>query len=152
MARTEQVELTNMCMIYDGEGNILVQDRKKKNWPGIAFPGGHVEKGESIVKSVIREVKEETGLDIVNPVLCGLKQWYMEEKDYRYIVLYYKCSQFSGELLSSEEGEVFWISRKDLSKYHLSQNFEETLKIFESDDLSEFFYRREGQDWKIELL
>ena len=67
----EKAEFTNMCMIYDGEGNILVQDRIK-SWCGIAFPGGHLELKESIVESVIREVKEETGLDISNLELCGI--------------------------------------------------------------------------------
>lgn len=73
MARAESAIFTNMCMIYDDKGNILVQDRKNPDWPGITFPGGHVEPGESFVCSVIREVKEETGLDIENPQLCGIK-------------------------------------------------------------------------------
>lgn len=66
MAREEKTILTNMCMVYDDNGNVLVQDRVDPNWPGITFPGGHVEHGESFVASVIREVKEETGLDITN--------------------------------------------------------------------------------------
>ena len=44
MSRREQVVLTNMCMIYDGKGNILVQDRLDPEWPGVTFPGGHVER------------------------------------------------------------------------------------------------------------
>lgn len=60
----EKTELTNMCMIYDNKGNILVQDRVSKDWGGVTFPGGHIEKGVSFVQSVIREVKEEAGLDI----------------------------------------------------------------------------------------
>ncbi len=149
--RTEQVELTNMCMIYDGEGNILVQNRKKQDWAGITFPGGHVEKGESFVESVIREVKEETGLDLVHPKLCGVKQWYEEEKDFRYVLLFFKCNQFFGELCSSEEGEVFWIPRKDLLNYPLAPDFERMVEVFESDELSEFFYRPNGDQWDIEL-
>lgn len=62
MGKLERVELTNMCMICDGNC-VLVQERKKPNWPGVIFPGGHAEAGESFVDSVIREVKEETGLD-----------------------------------------------------------------------------------------
>ncbi len=151
MARTEQVELTNMCMVYDDRGNVLVQDRKKKDWPGITFPGGHVEKGESFVDSVIREVKEETGLDIVHPSLCGVKQWYDEKKDYRYVLFFFKCNQFSGELKASDEGEVFWVARKDLLNYPLAPDFDKMLEVFESDDISEFFYRIDGDDWKIEL-
>ena len=85
MAREEKTILTNMCMVYDDQGNVLVEDRSKPEWPGITFPGGHVEHGESFVASVIREVKEETGLDIQKPSLCGIKQWYAKE-DVRYVV------------------------------------------------------------------
>ena len=42
MSRTEPAEFTVMCMVEDGRGNVLVQDRADKNWPGIVFPGGHV--------------------------------------------------------------------------------------------------------------
>ena len=66
MARTEVVTITNMCMIYDGT-RVLVQDRADPEWPGITFPGGHVEKGESFTDAVIREVFEETGLRISAP-------------------------------------------------------------------------------------
>ena len=53
----ESVILTNMCMICDGKGKVVVQNRTNPNWPGITFPGGHIEYGESVVDSVIREVK-----------------------------------------------------------------------------------------------
>ena len=54
MAIEEKCVLTNMCMVYDGN-RILVQDRMNPNWPGITFPGGHIEPKESFVESVIRE-------------------------------------------------------------------------------------------------
>ena len=60
--RTEQVELTVLCLIHK-EDSYLLQDRVKKDWNGYTFPGGHIEPGESIVDAVIREMKEETGLD-----------------------------------------------------------------------------------------
>lgn len=66
MARTETVEFTNMCMICDGS-RVVVIDRKKRDWPGITFPGGHIEPGESFTDAVIREVQEETGLHIRSP-------------------------------------------------------------------------------------
>ena len=79
MERYERTILTNMCMVYDDHGNVLVQDRINPEWSGITFPGGHVEKGESFVDSVIREVFEETGLQIFHPRLCGVKQWLNED-------------------------------------------------------------------------
>ena len=141
MASAEKAIFTNLCMIYDGKGNILVQDRKNPNWKGVTFPGGHVEEGESFVESVIREVKEETGLSIKNPMLCGVKQFPTSEGE-RYVVFCYKTGSFSGEILSSPEGEVFWIARQELEQYETAPDFLELIRIFESDDLSEFYLRR----------
>lgn len=52
----EKVEFTNMCMIKNGN-KVLEMDRKSNDWPGITFPGGHVDTGESFTDSVIREIK-----------------------------------------------------------------------------------------------
>lgn len=99
----ENAIFTNMCMVTDGD-RILVQDRRKPDWPGIAFPGGHVEKGESFVGSVIREVREETGLTVEDPVLCGVKQFQTKE-DARYVVLFYKASRFPGNCDHQAKGK-----------------------------------------------
>ncbi len=151
MGRSESAVFTNMCMIYDNNGNILVINRKNPDWPGVTFPGGHVEKGESFVESVVREVKEETGLDIDNPQLCGSKQ-FQDKEDNRYVVLFYKTNRFSGQLKSSDEGEVFWIPRSELQNYNLSVDFMDMVKIFESDELSEFYYYKEDNTWRFKIL
>ena len=151
MAQAETAVFTNMCMVCDGAGNILVQDRKNPDWPGITFPGGHVEKGESFVESVIREVWEETGLVIEDPVLCGAKQFPLQDGT-RYVVLFYRASRFSGELKASDEGEVFWIPRDTLLRYPLADDFADMVKVFESDTLSEFYYYLEGDRWERKLL
>lgn len=150
MARAEKAIFTNMCMITDGE-KVLVLNRKNPDWPGITFPGGHVEKEESFVDSVIREVYEETGLTIENPVLCGTKQ-FQEDEDTRYVVLFYKANRFSGKLKSSDEGEVFWIDRKDLTNYPLALDMEAMVQVMESDAFSEFYYYKENGNWKYRLL
>ncbi len=150
MAREEKAVFVNMCMITDGE-KVLVQDRKNPDWPGITFPGGHVEKGESFVDAVVREVYEETGLTIENPALCGTKQFQTKD-DARYVVFFYKASRFSGELKSSDEGEVFWIDRKDLPQYPLAPDMEAMVQVMESDCLSEFYYYKENGQWKYKLL
>ena len=151
MSRSEQAIFTNLCMVCDDTGNILVQDRKKQDWPGLCFPGGHVEPGESFVESVIREVWEETGLTFENPKLCGTNQ-FQTRKGERYVVFFYKTDRFSGNLKSSDEGEVFWIPRTDLHKYTLCDDFPDMVRVFEEDDLSEFYYYTENGDWKLRLL
>ena len=153
MAKSENAVFTNMCMIYDDAGNILVQDRLNPDWPGITFPGGHVEPGESFVKSVIREVWEETGLTIENPQICGTKQFQTRNGE-RYVLLFYKTNRFHGELKSSEEGEVFWIPRNQLTNYKLANDFAEMVQVMERDDLSEFYYHWEEYDgdWEMTLL
>lgn len=149
--RANMIELTNLCMVYDDNDNILVLDRLAGDWAGVTFPGGHVEEGEAIMDSVIREVKEETGLDIKAPKLCGLKQWQNTDGS-RYLVVFCKTNQFSGKLQSSDEGEVFWIKRNELKSYKLSQDFEDMIKIFEDDSLSEFYYYKENDKWEYRLL
>ncbi|MBP3479147.1 MAG: 8-oxo-dGTP diphosphatase [Oscillospiraceae bacterium] len=151
MAREEKAIFTNMCMISDGNGNILVQDRSKPDWPGLAFPGGHVEPGESFTESVIREVKEETGLTVETPVLCGVKQ-FQTENDSRYVVFFYKANRFSGSLHSSCEGEVFWVPRRELANYKLSIDMLEMVQVMESEELSEFYYYKAGESWDFKLL
>ena len=151
MARTEQAIFTDLCMVYDDAGNILVQDRVEPTWPGICFPGGHVEPGESFVESVIREVWEETGLTIENPKLCGTKQ-FQKADGTRYVVFFYKTNRFSGELRSSREGKVFWIPRDTLENYTLVDDFLDMVRVFESDDLSEFYYYKENGETKLKLL
>ena len=75
MERIDKVILTNMCMVYDGT-KVLVEEKIGKDYKGIIFPGGHIEENEPVVDSVIREIKEETGLTIKNPKLCGVKDWF----------------------------------------------------------------------------
>ena len=144
----EKVEFTNMCMITDGS-KVVVIDRQKQDWPGITFPGGHVEQGESFTDAVIREVKEETGLTVRAPRLCGIKDWC--ENDKRYTVFFYKTSLFEGELVSSKEGEVWWEELENLPKLKLSLDMADMLRVFTEDDLSEFFYRLQDGKWVYDL-
>lgn len=150
MSRAEEVELTNMCMIYDGVGNVLVQDKKGHTaWHGWCFPGGHVEKGEYVTPSVIREVYEETGLTIENPRLCGIKEFHESNAGKRYIVFLYTANRFSGELTPSDEGNVFWYPLSKLWQANeLIDGFKEMLPVFTSDEVSEVFYNDCGNAWE----
>ena len=148
MGRTETVELTVLCLIHRGD-KLLLQNRRKKDWDGWTLPGGHIEKGESIVDAVVREMQEETGLTIHSPKLCGIKQFPIENG--RYLVFLFRTESFSGEVRSSDEGELRWISRSELSDFHTVPDFEELLQVMLDDRLTEFLYVVDGETWNISL-
>ncbi|KIR03851.1 MutT/nudix family protein [Lachnospiraceae bacterium TWA4] len=151
MSRTTPIELTNMCLVYDKE-QVLVQEKVGiGKTGGLVFPGGHVEPFETLAQSVIREIKEETGLTIANPKLCGVKDW-MKEDGSRYVVLLYKTNEFEGELKSSSEGRVFWLKREEIETAKFVWNMKELLEIFESDSYSEFFLKELNGNYIWELL
>lgn len=121
-----------MCMVMDGE-KILVLNRVKKDWPGLTFPGGHVEAGELFSESVIREMKEETGLTIEDPKYMGKIVWPLPDKGINDVALLYRTSKFKGEVLASKEGEVFFIKKSELSNYEHSLDFDKVLAIMFKD-------------------
>lgn len=151
MDRAQKTEIVNMCMVYN-DGLVLVQDKVHDAWGGLTFPGGHVEMNESFTDAVIREVFEETGLAIMSPMLCGIKDWVNNDGS-RYMVLFYKTDKFSGHLKSSEEGEVFWIPLDELRSMNdrLFLDMKDMIKVFLDDNLSEFFYYQENGEWSYAL-
>lgn len=148
MRRTENAELTVLCLLQS-EGAYLLQDRVKEDWKGYTLPGGHIEAGESIVDAVIREMQEETGLTILNPRLCGVKQFPI--KGGRYIVFLFCADQYEGELCSSAEGDMHWIKKEELSNVDLVSDFQELLQVMLDDSLNEFQYIEEDGKWKSVL-
>ena len=148
MPRFEQVELTNVCLLHR-DGKYLLQNRVSSDWHGYALPGGHVEPNESIVESVRREMKEETGLDIINPRLCGIKQF--PKNGVRYLVFLFEATEFSGELRSSEEGEMRWLSREELKSVKTVDDLELLIDTMLDPNLSEFQYIVEDGEWRTLL-
>ncbi len=146
MNRVQPIELTNMCMLHRKDGRVLVQNRRKGNWDGLTFPGGHVEPSESLVDSAIREMQEETGLTIRHPRLIGAKNW-MQDDGGRYIVLMYTASEYEGELHSSDEGRVCWMTLEEMKAGHMADGMELYLDVFFDEKLSEIWYERERGDW-----
>ena len=147
------VVLCNMCMIEDGHGRVLVQHRRPKAsnpWHGLAFPGGHVETGESVVESVIREIREETGLAISHPHLCGIVEWEIVgeppvdsaaevKADSKYIVFLFRTKNYSGEIHSSEEGPVEWMTLEEMRAGGMAPNMEEHIRVMLDGDVNEAY-------------
>ena len=145
MERTEWVILTNLCMIRDGS-KVLVEEKTGKDAGGIIFPGGHVEEHEPVVDAVIREMKEETGLDIEKPRLCGVKEWINRDGS-RYLVFLFTADRFSGELASSAEGRVFWMEKEDVLKSDWIWHMDGLMKIMADGEYTEL-YLDPADDWK----
>ena len=136
----QTIVLTNMCMICDGKGNVVLQDRTG-NLKGVSFPGGHIEKNESIVDSTIREIKEETNLDISNLKLVGIKHWNNKERKIRYIVFLFKTETFSGTLIDeTSEGKVFWYPLKDINKLNTTPDFNMIIELMLNDKYNEYYF------------
>ena len=148
MRKTENVELTVLCLIEDGN-RILLQNRVKKDWQGYALPGGHVEPGESFVNAVIREMKEETGLTVIEPRLAGVKQFPIENG--RYVVLLFKATRWFGDLISSDEGQMEWIAYSSLSGVNTVNDLADLLKVMNTPELTEFQYLVSGDEWTVSI-
>lgn len=135
-------ELCNMCMVEDGEGRVLVQERLPRPtnpWCGLTFPGGHLEHGESLVESTIREMYEETGLTVSNLKFCGIVQWFNPTTELQYIVFLFKTNTFSGTLKDSAEGKVRWMSLDEMRAGNLAPYMDKYLEVFLNDDLPQAY-------------
>ena len=137
----EKVKLMNMCKIINPNNDkVLVQERIK-SWQGIAFPGGKIEEGESIVESTTREVFEETGLIINKMKICGIKDWYDYDEKVRYLIFLFVTNDYRGNLkVKTDEGRVYWISQEELKKEDMANDFDKLLAVFDDNNLNEMIY------------
>ena len=154
----EKVKLMNMCKIINPNNDkVLVQERIK-SWQGIAFPGGKIEEGESIVESTKREVFEETGLIINKMKICGIKDWYDYDEKVRYLIFLFVTNDYKGILKEqTDEGRVYWISQEELKKEDMANDFDKLLAVFDDNNLNEMIYIDTKTDdeqsrWDLQLF
>ncbi len=144
--RTENVELAVLCLVHKN-GSYLLQNRTKEDWKGYTLPGGHIEKGESIVDAAVREMKEETGLTILDPHLCGVKQFPIENG--RYIVFLFETERFEGELIDSDEGTMHWIRKEQIQEINTVNDLEDLIEVMLDKGLNEFQYVVDNGNWNV---
>ncbi|MBU5346320.1 MULTISPECIES: NUDIX hydrolase [Paenibacillus] len=103
--------------VEDGQGNILLVKTRDGGW---VYPGGQVEVGENLIDGLIREIKEESGIDVSVGSLVGvysntgIQKWYDGVTDVPTQVGFdFVCQPIGGELLSfsEETTDSRWVAR-----------------------------------------
>ena len=122
------LDVTTLGYIKNNKNEYLMLFRNKKEndinqgkWVGV---GGHLENNETIYQCMIREVKEETGLDVINLTYRG--ELLFLSDGYEEVMYLFLIDEFKGELIPCNEGELRWIKEEEL----LSLNMWEGDKIF----------------------
>lgn len=107
---------TTLCYIErDGAYLLLhrikkVDDENRDKWIGI---GGHFEENESPEECVLREAREETGLDLLEPRYCGIVTFVSDRWEGEYMHLFH-ATDFRGRLKDCDEGVLEWIPREQV--------------------------------------
>ncbi len=121
----------SLCYVKRGGRTLMLHRVKKKNdihegkWNGL---GGKAEPGESPEECALREVKEESGLTIKNPKLCGILTFPKFDGDNDWLVFAFTARQFSGRLIDCNEGRLEWIPDRRLLKLPLWEGDQHFLK------------------------
>ena len=116
------MKLATLCYVRKGGKTLMLHRVKKREdvhegkWNGL---GGKFEQGESPEDCVKREILEEAGLKIQNPLLKGVLTFPDFAKEEDWYVFVFTASRFTGRLLDSDEGNLAWIKDGDLLKLNL---------------------------------
>ncbi len=115
-------EPTVSAVIFNPKNEILLCKSAKWNNQYV-IPGGHIEKGEKMEDALIREVKEETGLDVYDLQLVGVQESvdsdHFEEKRH-FIFLDYTCKTDQYKVVLNDEADEFaWVPLEKLFDYDL---------------------------------
>ncbi|KEI05480.1 8-oxo-dGTP diphosphatase [Clostridium botulinum] len=108
------MKVATLCYIENDNKILLLHRVKKKDdvhegkWIGV---GGKVEQGETPEECVIREVKEETGLDIKNPKLRGILTFPNFDGVDDWYVFVFTVNKYNGKIIECNEGNLKWIEK-----------------------------------------
>jgi 8-oxo-dGTP diphosphatase len=116
------MKLATLCYIRKNGKTLMLHRVKKENdmhegkWNGL---GGKIEEGETPEECIIREVKEECGLNAKNPLMKGVLSFPQFSKGETWYVFLFVISEFDGELIESNEGNLEWIDDDKLFDLNL---------------------------------
>ncbi len=116
------------AIILEGDRILL---EKRKNSPGKgkwSIPGGLVNLGETAEEAVVREVKEETGLEVYDPRLVDVVSYIsLDEKNavlYHYVIIDYFLTSKGGKPNAASDAEdLKWVSFHEVEQYNLTESF-----------------------------
>ena len=118
-ANPRKILLVAACALIDADGRLLIAQRPEgKSLAGLwEFPGGKVEPGETPEETLIRELREELGVETRQACLAPLTFASHSYDDFHLLMPLYVCRRFEG-IARGEEGEaVKWVRAKDLRSY-----------------------------------
>ncbi len=140
-----KITITTMCAVVNRKNEVLFIDRRK-SWKGLALPGGHIEDNESVLECVQREIYEETGLRITNPIFKGITHFFNKDINERYLVFNFISYDFYGNLKEScSEGTLHWIPLNQFDKFSYAEGMELRFDVFFDEGITEMFV-----DWNKE--
>jgi len=133
-----KVELTTMCAIFHGDSVLMIN--RIKNWKGWAFPGGHLERNESLTECVKREIFEETGIVLDKVIFKGFANFFNTVTGARHIIFNY-CAQSNGKTFkkTTNEGNIAWVKIDQIKEMHLAEGMEYRLPLFLQDGVRELY-------------
>ena len=133
MSKDITFKIWTVCMVQNGD-EVLLLDRQNDNFKGFIPPGGKVEFPESIVESAIREVKEETGLEVSNLIYKGLYEYVNPVAKDRYMIFNYLTKDFNGELLEdAPEGKPVWVNINEAYNLPMQESIKRRFPLFFED-------------------
>ena len=114
------------------KGNkIVLLKRGKEPFKGmLEFPGGFVEHGETVEHAVIREVKEETGLDVRVKEILGVYSDKSRDPRFHTVTIAFIVKPIRGKLRGSVEGEPAWHDIKKIKSKKLGFDHTKILKDY----------------------
>ena len=125
------MNFTTLCYIEKENKYLMLhrtskkKDGNKDKWIGV---GGHFEKGESPEECLLREVKEETGLELTSYQFRGIVTFISDEWPDEYMCLY-TADRYTGDIGNCDEGELVWVEKGKIMDLNIWEGDKIFLKL-----------------------